>query len=151
ECVREARASAPRTQPAVVTALRRQGAPLVTYAIIALCAVLWLTELLPDNPTANALLYWCPYTLVEPWRLITYALVHAAPSPIRLLVDLLSLWILGRIFEPAVGRVRFRALLLVSALGGSVPVLILAPVTPVVGASAGVFGLFAAFFLIQRR
>lgn len=151
ECVREARASAPRTKPAVVTALRRQGAPLVTYAIIAVCAVLWLTELLPGNPTANALLYWGPYTLVEPWRLITYAFVHAAPLPLHLLVNMLSLWILGRIFEPAVGRARFLAIFLISALGGSVAVLLLAPVTPVVGASAGVFGLFAALFVIQRR
>ena len=29
--------------------------------------------------------------------------------------------------------------------------LLLAPVQPVVGASAGVFGLFAAIFVIQRR
>jgi membrane associated rhomboid family serine protease len=151
ECVREARASAPRTKPAVVTALRRQGAPLVTYAIMAVCILLWLTELLPGNPTANALLYWGPYTLVEPWRLITYAFVHAAPLPIHLLVNMLSLWILGRILEPVVGRVRFLAIFLLSALGGSVAVLLLAPVTPVVGASGGVFGLFAALFVIQRR
>lgn len=151
ECVREARASAPRTQSSVVTALRRQGAPLVTYAIMAVCVLLWLTELLPGNPTANALLYWGPYTLVEPWRLITYAFVHAAPLPVHLLVNMLSLWILGRILEPVVGRVRFLALFLLSALGGSVAVLVLAPITPVVGASGGVFGLFAALFVIQRR
>lgn len=151
ECVKEARASVPRTKPAVVTALRRQGAPIVTYALMAICIVLFLTELLPGNPTGDALLFWGPYTLVEPWRLITYAFVHSAPVPLHLLVNMLSLWIVGRILEPVIGRVRFLTIFLLSSLGGAVAVLLLAPVQPVVGASAGVFGLFAAIFVIQRR
>lgn len=149
ECVREARASAPRTQSALVTTLRSKRTPVVTYAIMALCVVLYLTQIIPGSPTQELLLYWGPYTLVEPWRLITYAFVHG--SPIHILVNLLSLWVIGRILEPAVGRIRYLVLFLLSVLGGAVAVVLLAPVTPVVGASAGVFGLFAALFVIQRR
>jgi membrane associated rhomboid family serine protease len=121
----------------------------VTYAIMALCIVVYLTQLIPDSPTQGLLLYWGPYTLHEPWRLVTYAFVHG--SPIHILVNLLSLWVIGRILEPAVGRIRFLALFLLSVIGGAVAVLLIAPATPVVGASAGVFGLFAALFVIQRR
>lgn len=149
ECVREARASAPKTKPAVVTMLRSRSQPVVTYAIMALCVIVYLTQLIPGSPTEQALLYWGPYTLIEPWRMLTYGFVHG--SPIHILVNLLSLWILGRILEPAVGRARFLAIFLLSVLGGAVAVLLLAPVNAIVGASAGVFGLFAALFVIQRR
>ena len=43
DCVKEGRASAPRRKPAIVTAFRRGSSqPVVTYSIIALCAVLFV-------------------------------------------------------------------------------------------------------------
>ena len=71
--------------------------------------------------------------------------------PVHLLVNMLSLWILGRILEPAVGRVRFLALFLLSALGGSALVSLLAPGTWVVGASGAVWGLLGAMLVIGRH
>src|SRR5690606_34343400 len=62
-----------------------------------------------------------------------------------------ALWLFGRILEQLLGRWRFLALYLLSGLGGSVAVLLLSPDTWVVGASGAVFGLFGAFFVIQRR
>jgi membrane associated rhomboid family serine protease len=62
-----------------------------------------------------------------------------------------ALFLFGRLLERMLGRVRFLALYLISGLGGSVAVLLLAPQTPVVGASGAVFGLFGAFFVIQRK
>ena len=82
--------------------------------------------------------------------MITYGFVHSARS-IHIAVNMLSLWMIGRILEPVIGRVRFLAIFLLSTLGGAVAVLLLAPTQAVVGASAGVFGLFAAIFVIQRR
>ncbi|WP_261976563.1 rhomboid family intramembrane serine protease [Curtobacterium sp. B8] len=48
------------------------------------------------------------------------------------------------------GTWRFLALFFLSGLGGDLAVTLLAPNTPVVGASGAIFGLFAAFFVIQR-
>jgi membrane associated rhomboid family serine protease len=141
----------PRTKPAVVTALRRQGAPVVTYAIMAICVLVYLTELIPNSPTIQLLAYRGDYTLSEPWRMITAGFVHAAPLPIHILVNMLSLFVLGRILEPAIGRARFLALYLLCVLGGSVAVLLIAPGLPVIGASGAIFGLFAALFVLQRR
>lgn len=152
ECVREARASAPRTKPAFVTALRSQRTPVVTYAIMALCVIVFATEFLPDNWGYQQFAYTGALTLSEPWRLLTYAFVHSPFPPfLHIVFNLFSLWVLGRIMEPLVGRWRFLGLYLLSALGGSVAVLLLAPNQVVVGASGAIFGLFGALFVIQRR
>ncbi|MDP3208672.1 MAG: rhomboid family intramembrane serine protease, partial [Rhodoglobus sp.] len=55
------------------------------------------------------------------------------------------------ILERSLGRWRFLALYLISGFGGSVAVLLLAPLTAVVGASGAIFGLLGAFFVIQRK
>ena len=149
ECVKEARASLPRTKPAVVTAIRRKGAPVVTYALMAVCLVVFLLQQIPGDAVTNALAYRGDFTLAEPWRMITYGFVHG--SVIHIAVNLLSLWVIGRFLEPAIGRVRYIAIFLLSILGGAVAVVVLAPTQAIVGASAGVFGLFAALFVIQRR
>ena len=50
------------------------------------------------------------------------------------------------------GRVRYLALYLMSAFGGSLAVMFLAnPFQGVVGASGAIFGLMGAFLVIQRR
>ncbi len=149
ECVKEARASLPRTKPAVVTALRSRGQPIVTYGIMAICVVLFLLQQIPGDAVTNALAYRGDFTLSQPWRMITYGFLHG--SIIHIAVNLLSLWVIGRFLEPAVGRVRYLAIFLLSTLGGAVAVVVLAPTQAIVGASAGVFGLFAALFVIQRR
>jgi membrane associated rhomboid family serine protease len=62
-----------------------------------------------------------------------------------------SLYIFGQVLEPMLGRARFAALYLISILGGSVGVLLLAnPDSWVVGASGAIFGLMAAYFVILR-
>jgi len=63
-----------------------------------------------------------------------------------------SLWIVGPALETMLGRVRYLALFFIAGFGGSVGVLLLAsPLQPVVGASGAIFGLFGAYFIIQRR
>jgi membrane associated rhomboid family serine protease len=152
ECMKEARASMPRVKPRVVTAFSRSSnAPVVTYSIIALCVLVWVAQLLSGGVVTQALLYFPPWTATEPWRLITSAFVHSATSPFHILFNMWALWLFGSMLERMLGRWRFLALYLLSALGGSVAVLWLSPLTPVVGASGAVFGLFGAFFMIQRR
>ncbi len=152
ECVREARASMPRTQPAIVTALRRTGAPVVTYAIIALCVLVFAGELIFGSPFINDIVYFAPYTLSEPWRIVTHLFAHSPAFPfLHLLFNMLTLFMFGRVLEPLLGRLRFIALYFLSGFGGAVAVLLLAPGTAVLGASGAIFGIVAAYFVIQRR
>ena len=87
----------------------------------------------------------------EPWRMLTYAFVHDTSGPTHLALNMVALWLIGRVLEPALGRWRFLALYLLSAVGGAVAALWLAdPLQPVVGASGAVYGLFSALFLVTR-
>src|SRR5260221_6949765 len=55
--------------------------------------------------------------------------------------------------EQMLGRLRFIAISLVSALGGSVLYYLLVPPNspPAIGASGAIFGLFGAWFILSRR
>lgn len=152
ECIREARANAPKVKSRVRVAMSpTSGTPVVTYAIMALCVVIWLAQVFVGDIVTAYLLYYAPLTVAEPWRMLTVAFVHSTSSPFHLLFNMYALWLFGRILEHLLGRWRFLALYLISGLGGSVAVLLLAPTSAVVGASGAVFGLFGAFFIIQRR
>lgn len=155
ECTREARMSAPRRRPAVVSAARialNSGAPLATYSIIALCAIVFVVQYLTGGPQSGeatqGLIYYPPLTQFEPWRMITSLFVHA--SFLHIGLNMFSLYIFGPILERMLGRTRFIVLYLLSGFGGSVAVLLIAPQIAVLGASGALFGLFTAFFVIQR-
>ena len=153
ECTREARQSAPKGKPAVVTAInraRRSDGPVVTWSIIGVTAAVFLLQLVSNGGVITALSYWPPLTELEPWRMLTSVFVHSEQSFLHILFNMYSLFIFGRIIEQLLGRARFLALYLISGLGGSVAVLLISPLTNVVGASGAIFGLLGAFFMIQR-
>lgn len=134
------------------------GTPIVTAVIIALTAFVGLLQLIPGfgELVTRALWFYTPYVLpqialfpFEPWRLLTAALVHG--SFWHLGLNMLALWMIGRSLEPMLGRARFAALYVISALGGSVAVGLISPLTPVIGASGAVFGLMGALFVIGRH
>lgn len=97
----------------------------------------------------------------EWYRLLTGAFLHLQPEGtsfgalpfgvLHIVFNMYALWNLGRVVEEQLGRVRFLALYLLAALGGSVLVYLVAPSDQVVGASGAVFGLAAAFYVISRR
>ncbi|WIB36097.1 rhomboid family intramembrane serine protease [Curtobacterium sp. MCJR17_043] len=68
----------------------------------------------------------------------------------HILFNMWALFIFGRMLENMLGTWRFLALYVISGIAGSMLVTFLAPGTWVVGASGAVFGLFAAFFVLQR-
>lgn len=101
----------------------------------------------------------------EPWRFLTSAFAH---GPIyHIAFNMYALWFMGQYLEPMLGRARFIALYLLSAVGGSVVYLLLAGGSTTyaeyaagqggtwwqsaVGASGAVFGLFGAYLVLQRR
>jgi membrane associated rhomboid family serine protease len=158
ECMREQRASAPRTKPAVLTRVRSaagRGAPVVTYALIGITAFVYLLQWIPGLGVTNAL-FFSPVFMTElfpePWRAITSVFLHSTALIFHILLNMYTLWIFGRLLEPILGRWRFLTLYLISGLAGSVGVVVFAaPNSQVLGASGAIFGLMGAFVVIQRR
>jgi len=153
DCMREQRKNAPRTKPAILTKFAGSEAPTVTYSIIGVTLVVYLLQFVSGDFITNLLLYAGVYSQpanFEPWRLLTTALVHG--SIFHVLLNMYTLWIFGQFLEHSLGRGRYITLYVLSALAGSLGVLLLAdPYTPVVGASGAIFGLMGAFLVIQRR
>lgn len=85
----------------------------------------------------------------EAYRVLTGAFLHV--GPFHLLMNMGALATLGPPLEASLGRVRYLALYLVSALGSSALVLLLsAPNRGAIGASGALFGLMAAALLAAR-
>ena len=85
----------------------------------------------------------------EWWRLVSGAFLHA--GIFHLGMNMLLLWFLSQELEPALGRLRFAVLYVVSLLGGALGVMVLDPLAPTVGASGAVFGLMGALIVLQLR
>ncbi len=139
-------------------ATARSGKPVVTSALLISPSFISLVQLIPGVGAAvgDALLFAAAYLYpdlsgapFQPWRMLTTLLVHG--SFIHLALNMLGLWMLGQILEPMLGRARYLALYLISGLGGSVMVALLAPNVATVGASGAIFGLMAALLIIGRH
>lgn len=85
----------------------------------------------------------------EYWRLVTSGFLHA--GFFHLLMNMIFIWILGSMLEPALGRLRFAVLYCVCLLCGSMGAMLLQPDVPVVGASGAAFGLLGAAIVMARR
>ena len=82
-------------------------------------------------------------------RLVTGAFLHS--GLFHLGMNMYLLWLLGKVLEPALGKVPFFLLYFVSLMGGALGVMLLSPNSPTVGASGAVFGLMGAMVVLQLR
>jgi membrane associated rhomboid family serine protease len=180
DCVREASKGVrqPRTISAgQLRATWTGGGAVVTYSLIAINVAAYIVELVRPGVVnqlgmlGNALMQGGHFDIApgvvisgfhpagvahgEWYRLITGPFLHDPPSQgIGVLHIVLNMWwlfMLGPILEARLGRLRFVALYLLSALGSSVLVYLLAPRVLTIGASGAVFGLVGAYFVIGRR
>lgn len=164
ECLRDQQKAASPAQRSAERRWSRSRAmtaadsrPIVTYSIIGITAFVYLLTLIPGIGSAieDQLQFFAPWLYpgltghFEPWRLLTTALIHG--GFVHLALNMLALWMIGRSLEPLLGRWRFLTLYVLSALGGSVAVALLSFLTPVVGASGAIFGLFGALLVIGRH
>ena len=90
------------------------------------------------------------------YRLLTSAFLHeqgfSGFGPAHIIFNMWALIIVGPPLERLLGRVRYLAVYLLSALGGSVFFYFVAPVNEVaLGASGAIFGLFGAWFVVSRK
>ena len=84
------------------------------------------------------------------WQLITNAFTHVDLMHVAL--NMLALWFLGPTLERTLGRVRFVALYLLSALAASTAVLWLSsPQSSTLGASGAVFGMLGALLVLAYK
>lgn len=162
ECVREGARSVRQARTAFGG--RVASAPTVTYVLIALNVLAYLGEAVrPSIVDRFDMLGTVPAGYLpegvahgEWYRLLTGAFLHLPPTDgtfgiLHIVMNMVSLWNIGRVVEMQLGRVRYLALYLLSALGGSVLVLLIAPTTPTLGASGAIFGLGAAYYVMARR
>ena len=133
--------------------------PALTYVLMGICAVIFFgclssgMAITGDNLFESQLAR--DFALAGPlvadgdlWRLVTYSFVHS--GIIHIGFNMLILWQLGTMLEPAIGRLQFGVIYFVSVLSGALGALLLEPNVGTVGASGGVFGLMAAAVVIMR-
>jgi membrane associated rhomboid family serine protease len=134
----------------LINALKRSPAR-VTLGLVLLNSIIWLLQIVPGLGLTDKLAFVPVSVFVEPWRMITAGFAHDPSNPLHILLNMYSLYIFGSVLEPMIGRWRFLAVWLISIFGGSVAVMYLnTPDTWVLGASSGIFGLMASYFVVLR-
>jgi membrane associated rhomboid family serine protease len=140
--------------------------PQVTYALIAINVIAFIAEgnvTLSGEPSIGnrvyregALLGSTEYPPLAAkgvahdqwWRIVTGGFLHE--NLIHIGFNMYVLYILGRMLEPAIGRLRFGLIYAVSLLTGSLGALIVSPHSITVGASGAVFGIMGAAAVEMR-
>ncbi|MEO3793132.1 rhomboid family intramembrane serine protease [Nonomuraea sp. B10E15] len=125
--------------------------PIVTYTILVINVLVFGAQYLTDTVTRQLAMWPAGVALLDEYhRLLTAAFVHS--GVFHILFNCWALYVIGPYLERAFGHVRFVALYLISALGGSVLGLWIDPIAqPTVGASGAIFGLFGAVFVVGRK
>lgn len=158
ECVREGNKSVRQARTMFGGSV--SGDPgWVTKALIAVTVVAFVVQQVSDQFTQ---LFWDVGITVdqdgaiagvasgEYYRLLTSAFLHS--GFLHLGLNMYALYLFGPEIEAALGRWRFAALYVVSAVGGSAASYTFGqPFQPSLGASGAVFGLLGAYLVILRR
>ncbi|HEY2286108.1 MAG TPA: rhomboid family intramembrane serine protease [Streptosporangiaceae bacterium] len=160
ECVRQA--SRTTRRPAGAFGGQLTSGATVTWTLVGINVACYLAEIFFQNPVIDH------GVLVgrigpdlgvangEVYRLLSNTFLHEPiGSGLGLLHIVFNMWaliVVGPSLERMLGRVRFLAVYLVSALAGSVLFyLVAAPAALALGASGAIFGLFGSWFVLARR
>lgn len=132
----------------------RPPTTVVTYSIIAICVAVWVGEM-RSTAFFDEVALSPELGRTEPWRFLTSAFAHST-NITHILFNMFALWTL-RSLEVFLGKARFVALYLLSALAGGVAYVAMANphsmdwYTGLVGASGAIFGVFGALMVIYRH
>ena len=132
------------------------SAPVVTWVLIGLNVAFYIAEWVSLQVVYNLEMVGEGVAHGQPYRLITAAFLHEPRlyglGPAHIIFNMWALYIVGPSLERLLGRARYLALYLLSALGGSILFYLLAPAAAQsLGASGAIFGLFGAYFVVARR
>lgn len=150
DCVREGSKQMPVARTRFGGVLRPGGAEVTKVLLGLNLAVSVPSLLLGSRILAATALIGANVYLGEYWRLFTSMFVHA--GLMHLVVNMISLWVLGPPLEAALGRLRFVALYLIGGLGGSAVAYAFTAVNvAVIGASGAIAALFGATLVLARQ
>jgi len=165
ECVRGA--SQGTRQARTAFGGRPVATATVTWTLVGINVLLFLVELaMPSLANDWGLLGYAPFSAGGPvqgvaagqwYRLITSAFLPPATGlgGLGFLDIVFNMWALiavGPALEQLLGRGRFLAVYLLSAIGGGVFFFLIGqPYVLALGASGAVFGLFGAYFVVARK
>ena len=154
ECARE------RTK--VKTVRSAPSTPIVTQILIAINVAVFIGETATGTPlggvnsTAVGTLYekgalYGPFidqVLHQYYRLLTAGFLH--DGILHIAFNMLFLFFMGPLLEPAIGRVNYIAVYFASLLAGSFGALLFSPQIPTVGASGALFGVLGALMVVSH-
>jgi membrane associated rhomboid family serine protease len=164
ECVREASQGTPKARTAFGG--RPVATAAVTWTLVGINVLIFLIEVAkPDLLYAWGMLgtrALAPDGIQSGvaggqwYRLITSAFIAPGTSFsglgfLDILFNMWALVVVGPSLEQMLGRVRFIAVYLLSAVGGSVLFYYMEPSGLAAGASGAIFGLFGAWFVVARK
>jgi membrane associated rhomboid family serine protease len=137
-------------QPRAALGGQQRSIPLVTYVLIAVNVAMFALQTMSTD-LQRELVLWSPGVAQgDLYRLLSSAFLHYGIT--HLLFNMWALYVVGPPLEMWLGRLRFTALYVLSALGGSVLVYLLSSLSAsTAGASGAVFGLFGATFVVGKR
>lgn len=136
----------------------------LTYAIIAICGVLFAADaaLSGGATLGNGLVGGTVGPIGEQhlinafavaqgewWRIFTSAFFHL--GLVHLAFNMYVLFLYGQIVERMYGRLEYAAIYLLCAAGGSVLTILVDPQQFAAGASGAIFGLVGLLFVVSRR
>lgn len=113
---------------------------VVRLLLIANVAVFFLQATQPG--LTSALDFYPPLALVRPWTVVTYMFLHG--GLMHLLFNMLALFFFGPRVEDRLGSRSFTILYFLSGISGALLSFAFSG-APIVGASAGIFGVMMAF------
>jgi membrane associated rhomboid family serine protease len=135
----------------------RLGAFPATVGLIVVNAIFFLIEVATgpgglgeqSGSFVYHLILYGPFVAEGEWyRLVSSAFLHA--NIFHIGFNMLLLYFLGRLLEPALGTPRFVVVYFAALLAGSFGALVADPNAASLGASGAIFGLAGAIFVIAR-
>lgn len=120
----------------------------ITRSIIAICAFLWVVQIV-DPPFTGEYALDASKITSEPYRLFTSMWLHST-FPLHIMVNMFSLWVLGSQMETLIKGKRFAIVYLVSGLASGGAIWLSHPSLPAVGASGAIFGILG-FVVVWSR
>jgi membrane associated rhomboid family serine protease len=115
--------------------------PVVRTLLTATVGAFFLQITVPE--LAGALVFVPQLVLARPWSVVTYMFLHGGLGHIAF--NMLALFFFGPRVEERLGSRSFTILYFLSGISGALLSFLFSPGAPIIGASAGVFGVMMAF------